>query len=138
MKRIAESELILNADGSVFHLHIKPDHLADKIILVGDPARVANVAKYFDRVEHNASNREFHTTTGIYKNKRITVLSTGIGCDNIDIVMNELDALKNIDLQNRTENPAHKSLDIVRIGTCGGIQPENPTGTFIISNTKEL
>ena len=133
MKRIAESELILNADGSVFHLHIKPDHLADKIILVGDPARVANVAKYFDRVEHNASNREFHTTTGIYKNKRITVLSTGIGCDNIDIVMNELDALKNIDLQNRTENPAHKSLDIVRIGTCGGIQPENPTGTFIIS-----
>lgn len=133
MRRFAESELILNEDGTIFHLHISPEQLADKVILVGDPARVDMVAAYFDSIETIASNREFRTITGLCKGKRITVLSTGIGCDNIDIVMNELDALKNIDFQSRTEKSQHKSLEIIRIGTCGGLQPENPVGTYILS-----
>ena len=130
---IAESELVINGDGSIFHLHIKPEQLADRVILVGDPGRVNIVASHFDTCECETSNREFHSITGTYKGKRITVLSTGIGCDNIDIVMNELDALVNIDFSTRTVKPTLHSLQIVRIGTCGGLQPNTPVGTFIAS-----
>lgn len=133
MTHFPESELIINEDGSAFHLHLKPEHLADKVILVGDPGRVALVASYFDSIEAEAENREFKTITGTYKGKRITVQSTGIGCDNIDIVMNELDSLANIDYKTRTLKPEHRTLSIVRIGTCGGLQPECPIGTFIAS-----
>ena len=127
------SELIINADGSAFHLHIRPEQLADKVILVGDPGRVETIASHFDTQECDVSSREFHTITGTYKGKRITVLSTGIGCDNIDIVMNELDALANINFQTRQDNPTFRQLTLVRIGTCGGLQPETPLGTFIAS-----
>lgn len=130
---IAESELVINGDCSIFHLHIKPEQLADRVILVGDPGRVNIVASHFDTCECEMSNREFHSITGTYKGKRITVLSTGIGCDNIDIVMNELDALVNIDFSTRTVKPTLRSLQIVRIGTCGGLQPNTPVGTFIAS-----
>lgn len=133
MKRFAESELIINADGSCFHLHLKPEHLADKVILVGDPARVNTVAKHFDSIEFEVSSREFHTITGTYMGKRITAQSHGIGCDNIDIVMNELDTLANIDYTTRTEKPEHRTLTCVRIGTCGGLQPFTPTGCFVAS-----
>ena len=132
-KYFAESELIINEDGSVFHLHLRPEQLADRVILVGDPGRVNLVASYFSNVECEISNREFHTITGTYLNKRITVLSTGIGCDNIDIVLNELDALANIDFSTREEHETPRSLTIVRIGTCGGLQPYTPSGTFIAS-----
>lgn len=133
MKHFAESELIINADGSIFHLHLKPEQLADRVILVGDPGRVSTVASYFDTVEYELQSREFHTITGLYKGKRITVLSTGIGCDNIDIVMTELDALANIDFSTRMEKEQHRQLTIVRIGTCGGMQPDTPIGTFVAS-----
>ncbi len=132
-KHFAESELIINKDGSIFHLHVRPEQLADKIILVGDPGRVALVASHFDNKECDIESREFHTITGSYKGKRITVISTGIGCDNIDIVMNEVDALANIDFQTREEKPQPRSLEIVRIGTCGGLQLNTPEGTFICS-----
>ncbi|MST83818.1 nucleoside phosphorylase [Hallella mizrahii] len=128
-----DSELVINSDGSIFHLHLKPEQLADKVILVGDPGRVNLVASHFDTKECETSNREFHTITGYYKGKRITALSTGIGCDNIDIVMNELDALANIDFSSRTEKSAHRTLTLVRVGTCGGLQPNTPTGTYIAS-----
>ena len=128
-----ESELVINGDGSIFHLHLKPEQLANKVILVGDPGRVNLVASHFDSQECETSNREFHTITGQYKGKRITTLSTGIGCDNIDIVMNELDALANIDFKTRTEKPEHRTLTLVRVGTCGGLQPNTPTGTYIAS-----
>lgn len=134
MKRyFAESELAINGDGSVFHLHLLPKQLADKVILVGDPGRVDIVAAYFDSKECEVANREFRAITGSYGEKRITVLSTGIGCDNIDIVMNELDALANIDLDTRTEKEQHRTLTIVRVGTCGGLQLETPIGTFVAS-----
>lgn len=134
MERIfAESELIINSDGSAFHLHLKPEQLADKVILVGDPGRVETVAKYFDNIECEVSNREFRTITGTYQGKRISVQSTGIGCDNIDIVVNELDALANIDFTTREEKDEHRKLSIVRIGTCGGLQTFTPVGTFICS-----
>lgn len=133
MKCFAESELIINADGSVFHLHLLPEHLADKVILVGDPGRVALVASHFSDIECEVSNREFKTVTGSYQDKRITVVSTGIGCDNIDIVLNELDALANIDFTTREEKSQLRKLTVVRIGTCGGLQPYTPTGTFIAS-----
>ena len=129
----APSELIINEDGSVFHLHLKPEQLAGKVILVGDPGRVATVASHFDSKEYEVESREFRTITGTYKGKRITVVSTGIGCDNIDIVMNELDALANIDFRTRYEKDELKSLELVRIGTCGGLQPNTPVGTFICS-----
>lgn len=129
----APSELIINEDGSVFHLHLKPEQLADKVILVGDPGRVALVTSHFDNKECEVESREFKTITGTYKGKRITVTSTGIGCDNIDIVMNELDALANIDFDTRYEKENLKSLELVRIGTCGGLQPYTPVGTFICS-----
>lgn len=132
-KIFAESELIINADGSVFHLHVRPEQLADKVILVGDPGRVALVASHFDTKECDIQSREFHTITGTYNQKRITVISTGIGCDNIDIVMNEIDALANIDFNTRKEKQSLRQLDIVRIGTCGGLQPYTPEGTFICS-----
>lgn len=134
MKKVfPPSELPINDDGSAFHLHITPEQIADKIILVGDPGRVDTVASYFDSIECEVQSREFHTITGTYKGKRIQALSTGIGCDNIDIVMNELDALANIDFNTRTEKDEHRTLTIVRIGTCGGLQPETASGTFIAS-----
>lgn len=133
MKKFAESELIINEDGSCFHLHLRPEQLADRVILVGDPARVNTVADHFENIECEVSSREFHTITGTYKGKRITVQSHGIGCDNIDIVVNELDTLANIDYETRTERPEHRTLTMVRIGTCGGLQPFTPTGAFIAS-----
>ena len=132
-RKFPESELIINADGSCFHLHLKPEFLADKVVLVGDPARVNTVANHFDSIEHEVSSREFHTITGMYKGKRITAQSHGIGCDNIDIVANELDTLANINYETREENDEHRTLTMVRIGTCGGLQPFTPTGSFIAS-----
>ena len=133
MRRFEESELILNQDGSVFHLHIKPEQLAHKVILVGDPGRVSLVASHFTDIEMEVQSREFHSITGKYQGKRIPVASTGIGCDNIDIVVNELDALVNSDFATRTEKAEKTSLEIVRIGTCGGLQEYTPVGTFIVS-----
>lgn len=129
------SELIINTDGSIFHLHLKPENLANKVILVGDPGRVETVASYFNSRECDIQSREFHTITGTYQGKRISVISTGIGCDNCDIVINELDALKNIDFCTRENKDQMSSLEIVRIGTCGGLQPNTPIGTFICSET---
>lgn len=129
----AESELIINSDGSIFHLHLKPEQLADKVVLVGDPGRVKLVSSHFQSVESEVENREFHSVTVEYNGKRITVTSTGIGCDNIDIVLNELDALANIDFNTRKVKDHLRSLTIVRVGTCGGLQPNTPTGTFIAS-----
>ena len=132
-KHFAPSELIINEDGSCFHLHLRPEQLADRVILVGDPARVNTVAEHFDTIECDVQSREFHTITGMYKGKRITCQSHGIGCDNIDIVMTELDSLANIDYASRTLKPEHRTLTCVRIGTCGGLQPFTPTGSFVAS-----
>ena len=132
--RIPESELIINGDGSAFHIHIRPEQLADNVILVGDPGRVAMVKSYFSSIEAEGASREFVWATGLYNGKRITALSTGIGTDNIDIVMTELDALANIDFETREVKPVHRTLDILRIGTCGAIQPEIPLGAFILSH----
>lgn len=133
MTRIAESELILNPDGSIYHLNLKPEHIADTIITVGDQDRVAKVTQFFDSIEFTIQKREFKTQTGIYKGKRITVISTGIGPDNIDIVFNELDALVNIDLTTRTVKKELTTLDIIRIGTSGSIQKNIPVDSFVIS-----
>lgn len=133
LKTFAESELVINEDGSAFHLHLKPGQIAHKVILVGDPGRVEMVAAHFEKKELEVYNREFHTVTGVYKGKPITVLSTGIGCDNIDIVVNELDALVNIDFKTRQEKQEHVTLELVRIGTCGGLQEFTPVGTYICS-----
>lgn len=132
--RIAESELIINSDGSIFHLHIKPEQLAQNVILVGDPGRVAMFKPYFEKLECEGASREFVWATGSYKGSRVTVLSTGIGTDNIDIVMTELDALANIDFHTREVKAEHTSLNIVRLGTCGALQPEIPLGAFILSH----
>ena len=132
--RIAESELIINGDGSVFHLHMRPEQLADNVILVGDPGRVDMVAEFLTDIEFRNASREFVSTTGRYNGKRFTVLSTGIGCDNIDIVMNELDALANIDFTTREIKPEKRSLNILRIGTCGAIQKDIPLGSFVFSH----
>jgi len=132
-KYFAESELLINADGSIFHLHVLPEQLADNVILVGDPGRVPVVAAHFASKECDVQSREFRTITGMYQGKRITVISTGIGCDNIDIVLNEIDALANIDFKTREVKDKLRSLNIIRIGTCGGLQPNTPTGTFIAS-----
>ncbi|MCQ2370027.1 MAG: nucleoside phosphorylase [Paludibacteraceae bacterium] len=128
-----DSELIINPDGTVFHLHLKPEQIADKIILVGDRSRTDMVAALFDSVECTVENREFRTITGTYKGKRVSVLSTGIGTGNIDIVVNELDALANIDLKNRIDKQEHKSLTLVRVGTSGGLQTICPEGTYVAS-----
>jgi uridine phosphorylase len=130
---IKESELILNRDGSIFHLHLHPENIGDKIILVGDPGRVNTVSGFFETVEFSVQNREFKSVTGYYNNKKITVLSTGIGTDNIDIVMNELDALVNIDLKKREIKKDKKSLTIIRIGTSGGLQEDIPVNSYIVS-----
>jgi len=132
-KKIAPSELILNADGSIFHLHLKPGEIARDIILVGDPGRVEMIAGFFDKIEVKAQNREFVTITGRYKGKRITVLSTGIGTDNIDIVVNELDALVNIDLETREIKEEKTSLNLIRIGTSGALQGDIPVDGFLAS-----
>jgi len=132
--RIPESELIINGDGSAFHIHIRPEQLADNVILVGDPGRVAMVKSFFSSIEAEGASREFFWATGLYNGKRLTVLSTGIGTDNIDIVMTELDALANIDFETREVKPEHRTLDVLRIGTCGAIQPEIPLGAFILSH----
>ena len=132
--RIAESELIINGDGSVFHLHMRPEQLADNVILVGDPGRVDMVAEFLTDIEFRNASREFVSTTGRYNGKRFTILSTGIGCDNIDIVMSELDALANIDFTTREIKPEKRSLNILRIGTCGAIQKDIPLGSFVFSH----
>ena len=132
--RIAESELIINSDGSIFHLHIRSEQLARNVILVGDPGRVAMFKPYFQTLECEGASREFVWATGVYNNSRITVLSTGIGTDNIDIVMTELDALANIDFATREVKPEHTTLNVVRLGTCGALQPEIPLGAFILSH----
>ena len=134
MEKIGASELIINSDGSVFHLHLKPEELADTVILVGDPGRVELVSSFFDTVELRRASREFVSATGTYKGCRITVLSTGIGCDNLDIVMNELDALANIDFSSRQIKRDLKSLRILRIGTSGAIQPDIPVGAYVFSH----
>ncbi len=131
-RRIAESELVLNPDGSVYHLNLKPENISDTIIFVGDQKRVDRIAKYFDQIEFETQKREFHTITGIYKGKRLTAMSTGIGPDNIDIVMNELDALVNIDLKTREIKDKLTSLNIVRIGTSGSLQAEIPVDSFVL------
>ena len=130
---IPSSELIVNQDGSIFHLHLKPEQLADKIILCGDPDRVGMIAKYFDSKECDVQNREFRTITGSYKGKRITVQSHGIGGDNIEIVASELDALANFDLEKRCVRDEFRQLTMVRIGTSGGLQPESPIGSYVAS-----
>lgn len=128
---IPPSELIINGDGSIFHLHLRPEQLADKVFLVGDPARVDLVASRFDSIECNVTSREFHTITGSYKGKRITVVSHGIGTDNIDIVLNELDALANIDFETRQEKENFRQLTLVRVGTSGGLQDVSPIGAYV-------
>lgn len=130
---IKSSELILNPDGSIFHLHLKPEHLADTVLLVGDPGRVEMIASYFDHVECDIRNREFITITGWYKGRHLSVIATGIGTDNIDIVLNELDALVNIDLKKRVPKKDKTSLHIIRIGTSGSLQAEIPINSFVIS-----
>lgn len=130
---IKQSELILNPDGSIYHLHLRPEDLATTIITVGDPDRVDQVSKYFDHIELKQQKREFKTHTGLYKNQRITVISTGIGSDNIDIVLNELDALVNIDFETRTLKNKLTALDIVRIGTSGALQADIPVDSILIS-----
>lgn len=135
MERIAESELIINGDGSVFHLHLKPQELADTVILVGDQDRATLISeKFFQTREFLVQSREFVSSTGMYNGKRMTVISTGIGCDNIDIVLNELDALVNIDFNTREINKEKKSLTILRLGTCGAVQPDIPIGSIIFSH----
>jgi uridine phosphorylase len=132
-KYFPESELIINPDGSAFHIHVRPDQLCDKIILVGDPGRVDLVASYFDEKTFEVSSREFHTIGGVYKGKKLMCISHGIGTDNIDIVVNELDALANIDFETRLAKPEHRTLTMVRVGTSGGLQPHVPIGTHVIS-----
>lgn len=133
MKPIGESELIINPDGSIFHLKLKPENIGETVILVGDQGRVENVSKYFDRIECKVQNREFVTHTGYINNKKISAVSTGIGTDNIDIVVNELDALVNIDLKTRTIKEKKTALNLIRIGTSGSLQPDIPVDSFILS-----
>ncbi len=130
---IANSELIINPDGSIYHLNLKPDQLAQTVITVGDPERVKEVSKHFDVIELKVGKREFHTHTGVYKNKRISVISTGIGTDNIDIVFNEIDALVNVDFATREVKKNLTSLDIIRVGTSGAVQSDIPVDSFLLS-----
>ena len=133
MRIIPDSELIINDDGSVFHLHIKPEQLSDKIIMMGDPGRVSLTASYFDNIEFDVQSREFHTITGTYKGKRITALSHGIGPDNMDIVLTELDALANVDFKTREVKKDFRQLTMVRVGTSGGMQPHCPIGSYVVA-----
>ncbi|MDR1883487.1 MAG: nucleoside phosphorylase [Prevotella sp.] len=133
MRIIPDSELIVNGDGSVFHLHIRPEQLSDKIIMMGDPDRVTLAASFFDAIECDTQSREFHIITGTYKSKRITALSHGIGPDNIDIVLTELDALANVDLKTRKVKKDFKQLTMVRVGTSGGLQPHCPIGSYVVA-----
>ena len=132
---IAPSELIINADGTIFHLHLKPEQLADTVILVGDPARVATIAAHFDSVECNVSNREFNTVTGYYKGKRMSVISTGIGIGNIDICVTELDALANVDFATRMVKDTFRRLTLVRLGTSGALQEDIEVGEVVFART---
>lgn len=134
MARISETDLILNDEGSVYHLGIRPDQLADTIIGVGDPSRVAEVSRHFDKVEHQVQNREFVTHTGVFKGNRISVISTGIGPDNVEIFFSEVDALVNVNLSTREFNAALRSLNIIRVGTSGALQPDIPTGSLVLSD----
>jgi len=133
MSKIESSELIINPDGSIYHLHLRPQDIADTIILVGDPGRVEMISKHFTSIDVKIMNREFCTHTGYYNGKRITALSTGIGTDNIDIVLNELDALVNIDFESRMPKKEHKSLNLVRLGTSGGLQGNVAVDSFLVS-----
>ncbi len=133
MKRIAESELILNPDGSIYHLKLKPENIADDIIVVGDPGRVPVISAYFDNIEFKMSNREIVTHTGYIGKKRLTVMSTGMGTDNLDIVINELDAIVNIDLEMRIPKTEHKTLNIIRLGTSGAMQEDISVGSYVMS-----
>lgn len=133
MRIIPDSELIINEDGSVFHLHLKPEQLSDKIIMMGDPARVALTASFFDEIECEVQSREFRTITGKYKGKRITAISHGIGPDNIDIVLTELDALANVDFNTREVKSEFRQLTMVRVGTSGGLQPHCPIGSYVVA-----
>ena len=133
MEKIADSELILNGDGTIFHLHLKPENIAKNIILVGDPARVDVVAECFDNVTFSTQNREFKTITGTKNGKQVSVVSTGIGTDNIDIVLTELDAIVNVDLQTRLPKEQHTTLNIIRIGTCGSLQADIPVGAPVVT-----
>ena len=130
---IPPSELIINSDGSIFHLHIRPDQIATTVLLVGDPARVTMVARHFDSIECEVQSREFHTVTGTFRSKRISCVSHGIGPDNIDIVATELDALVNIDFASRTVKDTHTTLTLVRVGTSGGLQDFCPVGSYVVS-----
>ena len=132
-KQLSETDLILNSDGSAYHLHVREEHIADNVIVVGDQSRVEQISNYFDKLEVKIQNREFVTHTGRIGNNRITVLSTGIGTDNIDIAINELDAAINIDPKSRKEKSGKRKLNIVRIGTSGALQPDIPVGSFVIS-----
>ena len=131
--KLRESELIINPDGSIYHLKLRPEQIADTILTVGDPGRVGRVSRHFDTIEHKLEKREFHTHTGTLNGRRLTVLSTGIGPDNIDIVLNELDALVNIDLETREVRKEHRQLRIIRVGTCGCLQPDIPVDAFVSS-----
>lgn len=133
MRTIPASELIINNDGSIFHLHVRPDQIATTILLCGDPKRVDLIASHFDTIECDISSREFHTITGTYRGKRLSCVSHGIGCDNIDIVVTELDALVNIDFATRQEKAEHTTLTLVRIGTSGGLQECSPVGSYVIA-----
>lgn len=133
MRTIPASELIINNDGSIFHLHVRPDQIATTILLCGDPKRVDLIASHFDTIECDISSREFHTITGTYRGKRLSCVSHGIGCDNIDIVVTELDALVNIDFTTRQEKPEHTTLTLVRIGTSGGLQECSPVGSYVVA-----
>jgi uridine phosphorylase len=133
-KTIPSTELIITGEGRIYHLDLKPDEIGQTIILVGDQERVPTVSKYFDRIEFKRSKREFVTHTGLINNKRVSVISTGIGCDNVDIVVNELDALVNINFEKKTIKRKHTSLNIIRIGTCGALQNEIPIDTFVLSS----
>jgi len=133
MRIIPESELIINSDGSAFHLHITPNQLSDRIVMMGDPERVTMTAGFFDSIECDVTSREFHTVTGMYQGKRITALSHGIGTDNIDIVLTELDALANVDFSTRMVRDEFRQLTMIRVGTSGGMQPHCPIGSYVVS-----
>lgn len=134
LNRIGASELILNDDGSIYHINLRPEHVAENVITVGDPARVAMISSHFDTVEYRGQKREFVTHTGAYNNNRITVISTGIGPDNIDIVLNELDALMNIDLKEKRLKPVMTKLNIIRMGTSGSLQADIPVDSMVVSS----